>query len=83
MMKSGFIALAALLITTGAAAADEATEAPKQEKKICRSEPMTGSRTRITKICKTEAEWRELSANTKRGIDEMGNRVASGVTQGN
>jgi len=83
MMKSGFVALAALLITTGAAAAEPETEAPKQEKKICRSEPMTGSRTRFTKICKTEQEWREISANTKRGMDQLGNPVASGTTQGN
>ena len=83
MKKIGLFALAVFLSTSAAMAAEPAAEAPKEEKKICRSEPMTGSRTRFRKICKTEAEWREIAMATRTGMNKMENRVASGVTQGN
>jgi hypothetical protein len=83
MQKTILFAMAALVTATGALAAEPAPQEAKAEKKICRSENMTGSRTRVTKICMTEREWRELSTNTKQNIDKLGNPVASGQTQGN
>ena len=46
---------------------EEATS--KSEKKICRSEPMTGSRTRVTRICMTEAQWHEMSQRSAQNFD--------------
>ena len=77
-MKSIFVAAAVALAVTGfAATAQEAQEEPAPEKKICRTERATGSLTRRTRICMTEAQWRELNSRTRRGVDEM-NSAASG-----
>ena len=58
------------------AAAPAAQEEPQREKKICRSQKMTGSLTRRTRICLTEAEWRELNDRTRRGVNEMQNSAS-------
>jgi hypothetical protein len=83
-MKQLSIVLAAALAVTGiAVSAQESQESqgqqeePKKEKKICRTERATGSLTRRTRICMTEAQWRELNSRTRRGVDEM-NSAASG-----
>ena len=76
-MRTTAILLAIALAASGApissaiAAAPAADEAPRQERKICRTTKMTGSLTRRTRICLTEAEWRELNSRTRKGIDEM------------
>jgi hypothetical protein len=71
-MKLYLVAASALLATTGVAVSAQVTdEAPKAEKKICRTEKMTGSLTRSTRICLTEAQWREVNSRTKKGVDEM------------
>ena len=80
-MKSIFgVAALAMAVTGVAAAAQDAEPEAAQEKKICRTSKMTGSLTRRTRICMTEAEWRELNARTQRGVDEM-NREAAGSQQ--
>ena len=83
-MKQLSIVLAAALAVTGiAVSAQESQESqgqqeePKKDKKICRTERATGSLTRRTRICMTDAQWRELNSRTRRGVDEM-NSAASG-----
>jgi hypothetical protein len=44
---------------------------PAKEKKVCRSYKVTGSLTRRTRICRTEAEWREVDAATYKGVSDM------------
>jgi len=65
---------AALLAMTGTAMAEEAQqaqqEAPK-EKKICRSERMTGSLTRVRRTCLTQREWDQLAESTRRSINGL------------
>jgi hypothetical protein len=80
-MKRLILAAAVLAASTGlsAAAQEAAREEPKKEKKICRSEKVTGSLTRVNRICLTQAQWDELAARTRRGLDEMG-RAAGGGT---
>lgn len=76
------ITFAAMALTASAgatAAAPEDQEKPKKEKKICRSEKMTGSLTRVNRICMTQAQWDELAARTKRGLDEMTRSAAGGT----
>ena len=71
-MKSIFVVAALAMAVTGVAAtAQEAEPDSSQEKKICRTSKMTGSLTRRTRICMTEAEWRELANRTRRGLDEL------------
>lgn len=82
MKKIAILALVAMISATGAVAADDERAADEtKEKKICRSEKMTGSLTRVKRICMTEREWRELAANTKRSIDDLDNPIASGQGQ--
>ena len=87
-MRLGIAAIAAMALTLGGlgggvgasgagAAAPVADEEPRPERKICRTEKATGSLTRRTRICMTEAQWRELNSRTRRGVDEM-NSAASG-----
>jgi hypothetical protein len=76
-MKSILVGVAMAIAVTGAAAAAEDEAAP--EKKICRTEKMTGSLTRRTRICLTEAQWRELNARTQRGVQEMQGSAAGGT----
>jgi predicted secreted protein len=82
-MKSLFVAAAAMVMIAGSVSAQEtqsAEQEPPQERKICRTEKATGSLTRRTRVCLTEAQWRELNDRTRRGVDEM-NRAASGGKQ--
>ena len=89
-MKISIVALAMLVATTGvSASAQEAPEtqavpeAPK-DKKVCRNEKMTGSLTRRTRICLTEAQWREVNSRTYKGVSEMQNQASGGqVVQNN
>ena len=72
-MKATIIAAAALAMTlTGMPAAAQEQEDPaKQEKKICRTEKMTGSLTRRTRICLTATQWREVNDRTRKGVGEL------------
>lgn len=49
----------------------EKAEKKKKEKKVCRTEKITGSLTRVNRICLTQAEWDEVAARTKKGVDEL------------
>jgi hypothetical protein len=74
MKKTLALALFALVTATAAQAGDDpAPEAPASEKKICRTEQMTGSRTRRTRICMTEAQWHELSSRSQQNLDRYSN----------
>ena len=48
------------------------------EKKICRTEKVTGSLSRRNRICLTEAQWREVHDRTRRGVDEMTSAASGG-----
>jgi opacity protein-like surface antigen len=78
-MKSILVGVAMAIAVTGVAAAQDAPDEPKPEKKICRTEKMTGSLTRRTRLCLTEAQWRELNSRTQRGVQEMQNSAGGGT----
>ena len=73
MKKSFLFAVMMLASTVGAAAAqaDETSKPqdakPQEEKKICRTEKVTGSLTARKRICLTQAEWDQLAAETAKG----------------
>ena len=71
-MKTSIVAAAALMAVTGvAASAQDAQEEGSEEKKICRTSKMTGSLTRRSRICLTEAQWRELEDRTRTGVNDL------------
>ena len=80
MMRKSILALAVLMASTGVLAQEADTQdEPQRERKICRTERVTGSLTRRTRICMTEAQWRELAARTRKGMDEMSRPQGGGV----
>jgi len=76
-MRKVYLASAALLLmAAGAISAQEVQvgsgdDAAAQEKKICRSQRMTGSLTRTTRICLTKAQWDELNTRTRKSVDDI------------
>ena len=74
-MKPTFVGAVALGFAAAAVAAppqEQGAQAePAPERKICRTEQVTGSLTRRTRICLTEAQWREVHARTKKGLDDF------------
>ena len=62
---------------------DAATRAPK-EKKVCRTEMVTGSLVAKRRICMTQAEWDQMARNYQHSMDDYTSR-ASGLpgTPGN
>ena len=83
-MKSIFVAAALAMALTGvAASAQDAEQEPPREKKVCRTDKATGSLTRRTRICLTEAQWRELNSRTQRGVGEMQGQGSGGQAVAN
>lgn len=66
-------AAAALLMTATGALAEEPQNdrAAKQEKRICKNEKMTGSLTRVRRICLTRSEWSRLAEGAQKGVDAI------------
>lgn len=53
-----------------------------KEKKICRTEPITGSRTRVNRICMTREQWDEVAKRTTDAIDSFTRNATSGLPTG-
>jgi hypothetical protein len=51
----------------------------RKEKKICRTETVTGSLVAKRRICMTQAQWDELSSSTKKGLDDTYRNAAGGA----
>jgi len=62
-------ALATPEIAVAQASGSEAKAA--KEKMVCRTYKVTGSLTRRTRICRTEAEWREVDLATGKGVSDL------------
>ncbi|HEY6814565.1 MAG TPA: hypothetical protein VI168_03400 [Croceibacterium sp.] len=60
-----------LLVAGGAAAQDAPSEASGKDEQICKTERVTGSRARRTRICMTQDEWDRLRRETKQGIEDI------------
>ena len=54
-------------------------ESGQAEKKICRSEKMTGSLTRVRRICLTAKEWDDLRLRTKHSFEDRVNGASGGL----
>lgn len=64
------------------AAESEQAEMTEEEARMqevqCRSEPVTGSRTRVNRTCMTRAEWRALERRSRENVDELQGRGSGG-----
>lgn len=79
-MKYAYVVAAGIAFALAAPAigADEKKDQTEEkEKKICRTERATGSLISKRRICKTQAEWDQLAAETKKQIDEYGSRMGN------
>lgn len=77
-------AAAAMVLATGALAAEPEAQEASKEKKVCKSEKMTGSLTRVRRICMTQKQWDELALSTQRGLDDLArdaNRAQADLTR--
>lgn len=80
MKKHFMLTLLALTAATGVSATENEGQQPaKKEKMICKSEKVTGSRTKVRRTCMTQAQWDQLAESTKKGLDEMGRNAAGGL----
>ena len=73
-MKKAAILLVAALLTSGtvavAAAPDtDGSQDAQTEKRICKSEKITGSLTRVRRTCYTQREWDRLAEIARRDQD--------------
>ena len=71
------IAALALAVPGAALAAEDSDSGEKKEKKICRSEKVTGSLTRVNRVCLTQSQWDALHSDTREKLNHM-QRSASG-----
>ena len=71
----------AIGLSSAAFAADDtnADTTPVKEKKICRTETVTGSLVAKRRICLTKADWDKLAAETKREMDKYVSRENGSV----
>ena len=63
-----------VLAASGASAKDEdntETAEAVKEKKICKTEKVTGSLTRVRRTCLTQREWDRLAEVTRRGVEGL------------
>jgi invasion protein IalB len=86
-VKTYCIFAALALVSTSASAQQQpqaapAEAAPKEEKKICRSERATGSLTRVNRICMTKAEWDQLAESTRKNIGDISRQAGTNTSGG-
>lgn len=65
------VSLAIALSAPAFAKPESRDEAAPKEKKICRTETVTGSLVSKRRICLTQAQWDEMAANTKKDINKL------------
>lgn len=75
-MIRGATVFAAMLVlaASGASAKDEdnsQTAEAAKEKKICKTEKVTGSLTRVRRTCLTQREWDRLAELTRKGVEGL------------
>jgi hypothetical protein len=63
--------ISAALLSSASPAAVAASEAPVEEKKICKRQKQIGSMVRQKKICRTKTEWSEAEAQARQDMGEI------------
>jgi hypothetical protein len=76
-MRISFLLAAATFLMAGTAVAaapqntSSSNEGAAKEKRVCKSEKITGSLTRVRRVCMTQREWDQLSENAQRGVNDI------------
>jgi hypothetical protein len=74
MKRTYFAGMAMLAAALGApTAAAMQAEAPKAEKPrlICKTDRVTGSLTRVSRVCATQAQWDRMTLEAQRAVDRV------------
>lgn len=72
MKRLWILAGAALAVAGIANAQDEQDEETARANKIvCKTEKITGSRTKVRRVCMSRRDWDELALNTRRGVNML------------
>lgn len=84
LLLAGALGTPALANTTDTAAATpeaETAAAPviEKEKPICRSQKITGTRSKVRRLCLTPTEWEALSEQTRKNMDEFNRSTNTGA----
>jgi hypothetical protein len=61
---------------------DGKDQTPVKEKKVCRTETVTGSLVAKRRICLTQAQWDEIAASTKKNLGDYNRRGGLGSETG-
>lgn len=75
-------AVAAAVSVPALAKDDGSGQDASKEKKICRTETVTGSLVNKRRICLTRAEWDEIAANTRKSLGDYSRRQGMGSETG-
>jgi hypothetical protein len=79
MMRKVFASLALLgMVAAGSAASAETTTDKDPNKVVCKKIYPTGSRTRVTKVCATQAEWDAQAGRSGEAVKTMQGRAGVG-----
>ena len=71
MKPNWIVAALVACVATGAVAQDQQPEPEKAEKKICKTQRITGSLTRRSRTCMTQAEWDRVAQGTRNAVDNV------------
>ena len=63
-------------------AKDDGNDKEPAEKKICRTETVTGSLVAKRRVCMTQKQWDELAANSRKNLDDYSRRQGRGAETG-
>ena len=77
-----FALVAALLAPAALAAAEPSKAEDPLDKVRCKRQTETGSLAKVTKICRTERQWRAISEGSKRETRQMLDTAGSQRTSG-
>ena len=80
-MKFRYLLAASLAVAVSAPgfAKDDGTASAPKEKKVCKTERVTGSLTRVNRICMTAAEWNAIAESTRKTLSDQINRASVGT----
>jgi hypothetical protein len=70
-LKYLLAATLAIAVAAPALASDDKDQDAPKEKKICRTERVTGSLVAQRRVCMTQAEWNKLAAETKKDLEDI------------
>lgn len=78
MLKNRFLPVVTLALALSAqvAYAKDKDEAVDPNKKVCKNEKVTGSLTRVNRICMTQAEWAKLAEKTNKSVEDLNRNQA-------